>query len=797
MRTELPLEGVWDLSFQHPSNKDLWTTIPGDVPGNVAMDLHRAGLLPDPYVAENFRSCEWAASESFFYRTSLELPAEASNCPGAELVFDGLDTYATIKVNGEVIGDAANMMMRHRFQVPRELLKKTQFNLEVEIKPPLQSARQWIDENKIDLGKTEAAFGITERPAMRKMQMSFGWDNTPFLLAGGIFRTPRLVLYSGSTLEDAHWHLSKLDEDLAVVDWEMEIDDAKTGQTISIAARCRDSHVAATCEVEGSAARLQLPIEQPYLWWPAGMGEPNLYEVNLELKNESGEVIDRRQMRIGLRVLERDTSVARKEEVNYRLGIEGDKKPDGGFSFSWSRVPLDEPQEMEIQHYQFKINGRPIFIRGANWQTPDIFPGCIDREKYEKQCQLALDANINLLRLWGGGVVEDDCFYEICTEKGLLVWQDFQFACARYPREAAFQKILADEIPNVVRRLRNHTSLVVWCGDNEHDMLEYDRGIDPEKNPVNKALIPDTLAALDKQGRPYHTSSPCGGPYPRSEWAGDRRNWGAWYPHRDYEHIRQDRGRFVSEGGSYALPSLPLAERAVPEAVRWPLGTRTWRLRSGDVDRLNRSFTEVNDECWAFFREPKNLAEAVEISQFAQAWGYKRLVEHCRRRREECGGIVLWKLNDCWPANDAGLLDWEQTPRLSYQFVREAYQPVAVSVETSLEGPYDGQLRIWLHNDSLEKVQGTVSWQWYRVGADLIEEIGIAGTEEVEALPSKNVALQVMEMPDPQAILKVHYNDEIHSCETWMATDPAVALAYHESAGKAVNHSPAKEFAIV
>ena len=776
----------WELAREVFGEKRAdWTdVIPATVPGNIVLDLHRAGLVPDPLWGENFRACAWTAAESFYYRTTVPCDPAWAAADGVFLQFDGIDTFAEVFVNTVSVGTVHNMFERHRFEITDHTQKGKDIELVVRIDPVLSSGKQWIEQNKIDLSTLDQAFGIKERPVIRKMQMSFGWDNCPHLVTGGIFRKVRIESRSGPVLKTFDWRVERLGPDGSahlVVGGETA--GTQPGEQVKVRGVSRGKSFEGVFPVTAGRWQDGIEVKNVDLWWPNGLGDASFYDVTIELLGADGKVLDTEHRKIGLRTFELDTSVKEKRMVDYRLGTRDNFGMDGGFIPSWSRVPLEKPEEVDIHHFQLRVNGLPVFLRGANWQTPDIFPGQTSRQRYRKLIQAAVDANLNVLRLWGGGVVEDDAFYEICSELGIMVWQDFHFACARYPREEVFLREIEREAADIVQRLQGHTSLALWCGDNESDMIDYDRGFDPAQNPINKKILPAAIRRYDFQNRGYHPSSPSGGPFPRSEWAGDRRDWGAWYPDRDYEHIRLDQARIVSEGGSYALPDKETIASFLPPSQSWPLSRRTWRLHGGDVDLEAREFGAQNDHCWKFFGQPQNLEEGIEISQFAQAWGYKRLVEHHRRRRNDCGGVVLWKLNDCWPANDAGLLDYHLRPRLAYEFVREASRPVAVSLCRN----YDKESReivAWLVNDSQQPVEGTLELRFwgaqpgetFALGKTLTRKIMIG---KLQAEAKLVVPPEFNDYPVIEAAFTFSANQGPEVSGTRYAEDPAVALAFH------------------
>ena len=268
--------------------------------------------------------------------------------------------------------------------------------------------------------------------------------------------------------------------------------------------------------------------------------------------------------------------------------------------------------------------------------------------------------------------------------------------------------MISVETEDIVKRLRNHTCLAMWCGDNESDMVLYDRGQDLGAYLLNKRVLPEAVRRFDVQGRYYHTSSPSGGPYPRSDWGGDKRNWGPTFPHRNYWHIRQESARLISESGSKALPSVETVRRSIPRDKQWPVDNLTWRLHAGDLDHHIRGDYVKFVEGLRFFVEPQSLEEAVEASQFANAWGVKLLIDRCRQQKGECGGVLIWKNADQWPCLDHGFFDYYGHPRMVYAWSKRAFAPVAVSMMQHYADER-ADLEVWLVNDLYEPVAGQVT----------------------------------------------------------------------------------------
>ncbi len=700
-----PLPKVWEMCYTRPGElPNFRDSIPGKVPGNILDDLEKAGLIPDPFVGENFRACAWTEDFVFWYRTTIEFP----KVPKDEtliLCFDGLDTYCEIFVDTQSLGKTNNMFCRYRFELDESMCRGGMKAILVRIDPWKPTVIAWAEKHGVEFEKMDVSFEVKERCVSRKSQMVFGWDNTPRLPAGGIYRKAYLEIRNKIRVSQWTWRVVDGDPGLNVarieISGEVEIPDQNldtySGLEINILGVCGNSSFAGSSPVNKEGAFLVfLDIESPKWWWPNGYGDAYLYSLQVTLMRDS-EILDKIEKKIGLRTVTVRTTPIEKRKVFHRIGIGKNRDLDGGSLGPWTKTPVPEGLDVEVHPFEVRVNGRRIFLKGASWQPSDVRIGIVSQPQNETLLRAAKNASMNVIRIWGGGTVESDDFYESCSEKGILVFQDFFFASAQYPRDEAFLKVIEHEVKDIVLRLRNFTCLAFWCGDNESDMVDHDRGLDPQKNPINKKIIPRVLKLLDPQDRYYHPSSPSGGDHPRSDWGGDKRNWGPWHPENNFIAIRQEEARLISEGGSYALPSFDSTKKMIPEARQFPLGNKTWRLHSGDVDLYARTFWEMSAKAWTCFGQAHTIEETVEISQFAQAWGYKLLVERCRQQKGECGGIILWKMNDTWPCLDGGLYDHGLKPRLAYSFVAEAFKSLTVSLSQDLHN--DKNIQGWLVND--------------------------------------------------------------------------------------------------
>jgi beta-mannosidase len=758
-------------------------TYPSVVPGNVALDLIAAGELPPWQNDANFRAFRVTSEESWTYRLTFALASDdrpIGQDSQYRFVFEGIDTFAEIHLDGIPLGSTRSMFRRHFFTLPLNFDATIEHTLTVRIDPVLQAARQWADTMGVDLKAVPIAFEVYERLAARKMQMAFGWDNSPDLLTGGIHGHVHVEAIRGPAIENLAWSVESIDVEQKLARLYITVAVAHRGSPIEqlslkIEGRSESHCFSNITAFDGLECNCRFEIHDAHLWWPNGMGEPHLYKTDVTLLLGESEV-DRQRLLIGLRTIVLDTSPQEEIEVDYDIPARNEEAMDGGMLGSWARLP--KPLHMvKPRHFRIRINGEPVFVRGANWQTPDIFPAAVTDEKRRSLLSAAAEANMNMVRIWGGSAAEPDSFYNEAARLGLMVWQDFFFACGKYPESDEFLAEVTTEVTDIIARLRNHTAIVIWCGDNESDMIDVNRGLNPRGNPINKRLIPDALQKGDLQARPYHPSSPSGGPYPRSDWEGDRRDWGPWYPDNNYHHIREDEARFMSEGGCYALPSLSTFEKYLQPVNRWPLDAEIVRLHTGDLDFSARRFDQINARCWAQISPPSNYQAAVMISQFAQAWAYKTLIEHHRKRRSVCGGLLLWKLNDAWPAIDSGLLDYDLQPRLAFAFVKEAMKSVALVTEQDAADA--GKLNVSIVNDTQTPVQGMI------VANYLLPEPGgvfePANSQKlipVSVPANSSLGLPTLHQPDPDGVWVLVFSGADTHHTQFAAATRSVKAAY-------------------
>ena len=680
-----PGEGEQARAFAADHRDGDWLEV--RVPGDVHTALLAAGQLRDPFYGRQEEEAAWVEDREWWYRFEFQgpwAPPEADE--RLLLVFHGLDTLVTLWLNGERLGEHRNMFREAVFDVTGRVRAGAANTLALCFHPPL---RQPLVELPDQWGRNP------ERVSMRKAQYGYGWDWGPRLPTVGVWRPIELRPERRAALRGVRFSTLRLSHDRssAVVGLRVEADSfaAEAGLSARITVRDGGETVAETAlvlpEASGEAvAEGFMAVPNPRLWWTHDLGEPHLYELETVLvEGDGGEELDRRSQQVGIRSLELDQS------------------PD--------------PYEPGSRFFRFVLNGVPIFARGADWIPADSFVGALDAARYELLLAKAQEANMNMLRVWGGGVYEHDVFYDLCDRLGLLVWQDFMFACASYPEEPAeFVAEVEAEARYQVRRLRSHPSLALWCGNNENQWI-YDRL--HWKNRWNRVpgalyydqVLPRVTGELDGV-TPYWPGSPYGGDDHNGQSDGDVHDWDVWhggFPRRFGERPRQentpeavsyvryaeDMGRFISEFGMHAAPVAETLRRVVPEDELY--------LHSPALDHHNKDEPKNKGDnlMLAVTGLPGGLDEYVDFSMIAQAEGLKFGVEHFRRRKPHCSGTLFWQLNDCWPCLSWSVLDYYGFGKAGYHYARRFYAPVVASFASGA----DGAVELWLTNDTLEPVE--------------------------------------------------------------------------------------------
>ena len=618
--------------------------IPARVPGDVHLDYERAGLIADPFFGTNHDNCRWMEEWDWWYRTEFAAPKAG---PGRRLhlLFEGLDVFATVYLNGVRIGSNQNMFTPLRIDISDYLkggrgkeeggnINRLDVCLGAPVSPPGRSPSPEV-----------RGYGAPLRLQVRKAQSCYGWNITPRLVTVGIWKPVSFLLVEEAEIADVFASTVAVRDGTAEVEALVELRRNHAAPCtlaceLTVAGQTRRFSIA--CDGAGGRQVERFSVPQAKLWWPHGHGAQPLYDWSASLRRE-GREIDRRSGQFGIRTVDL----------------------------------IQEPGPGGTTSFIVAINGKKIFLKGMNWTPTDAIYARIDDARYRQLLAATKEANINALRVWGGGIYEHDSFYTMCDELGILVPHDFMFACGCYPQDQEFLDEARREAEHVVKRLRNHPSLVVWFGDNENDVLADMSFNYPayRHNRLSKEVLASVVRAHAPR-TPYVPTSPFSPTIydQNSPLEGDCHLWAHGQSYRADFYTKQ-RPRMVTEIGHMGMPDMAVIERFVSPDKRWPIWNAEYLTHGSDCTRLdmrgllNTMFQSIQARGW---EEPKSLAEFIAMTQQLHSEASRFWIE-LYGSQPDCWGIFLWSLSDCWPQISPAYIAYPFHPKPSLTAVKEAY----------------------------------------------------------------------------------------------------------------------------
>jgi beta-mannosidase len=652
--------------------------LPAAVPGGVHTDLLALDKIPDPFVSDNELKVMWVAENDWEYRHTFTVDSDLLSEEDISLVCDGLDTIADVYLNETYLGHAENMFRRWEWNV-KTLLRKGSNELRIVFGSPVR----FITAKQAQL-PLQGGGDIPGGPHLRKAPCHWGWDWGPKLPPIGVWKEIRLEGYS-VRFEDIHLR-QKLDGNVATISADISAEvKGRKEVTASITVtspsgeRFENKDTLLTLhDGETSFANLSVEISNPQLWWPNGYGAHPLYEVEVTLK-EGDELLDQHTYKIGLR-----------------------------------NVELRQDSDQWGKEFTFYVNGVRLFAKGADWIPTDSLPTRITKPMLEGLLKSAVDANMNMLRVWGGGYYPEDMFYDLCDRYGILIWQDFMFACGIYPADADFFENFRVEAVENVRRLRHHAALALWCGNNEMEQGWCDWGWNKPDDPLNQRLkdgydrmfhhmLPDLLKVEDPDHSYWPSSASANTPFEgaNNQVQGDCHYWDVWHGRKPFTAYRTQYPRFMSEFGFQALPPLKtIAIYADPADWNMTSYVMEHHQRSGSGNGL--MLAQMTDT----FRVSKDFPSLVYLSLILQAEGIRYGVEHWRRNRNRVSGTLIWQLNDCWPVASWASLDYFGRWKALHYAAKRFYAPLLLSVAD------DGKtMKIHVTSDLVKPVDVLIRWR--------------------------------------------------------------------------------------
>ena len=661
----ISLNGNWKLrGCLQESDTTNMIELDAVVPGCVQLDLSEAGYLPkDLYMGENIRETEKFEGYEWWYERTFIAPDERDN---VYIVFEGVDCIAEYFINDILIGTSENMFISHEFEIG-EFLKKGENTLTVHLKSAT------IQAHYEDYSIRQMLFvdHVATNTSIRKAPHSFGWDIMPRAITAGLWRDVRIEARDDIRFSQLFFIT---DSKNCKVIYELDckynfLDNIE----ILFKGNCGDdSFFEKRIPLDFSKSSVaDIEIINPKTWWPFGYGDANVYDVTAQIF-KSGMLVHEEKTQFGLRtvVLDRTDSTD---------GING--------------------------QFRFLVNDVEVMCKGSNWVPLDAFHSR-DAGRYDKALSLAKDIGCNILRCWGGNVHEDTKFFDFCDRNGIMIWQDFSFACHIYPENDKFLKIVEQEAISVIRKLRNHPSIILWSGDNEVDeMIKYHSS--PEYNFITRKLLPK-IVAFNDIGRPYLASSPfvSNEIYQTKNTSLSTPEGHLWGP-RDYfksDYYKQNKAHFVSEIGYHGCPSLESLEKFLSPEKIWPYKDNSeWILHSSDqYGRDYRVVLMENQIRQLFGNVPDNIEEYILASQISQAEAKKYFIERMRVDRPKKTGIIWWNLLDGWPQFSDAVVDYYFEKKLAYDYIKRAQAPFTIAAGDIS----DRTLPIYACNDTLSVQEG-------------------------------------------------------------------------------------------
>lgn len=656
----------------------LWSD--AKVPGTVHQDLLNHNRIPNPFYGMNEDAVQWVENEDWMYRTSFVVDEHQLSRDAAVLEMDGLDTYADVFLNGALILRSDNMFVGHKIEV-KPVLRKGVNRLLVRFRSPVKEVLPQLQTNGFDYPASNDHSPWRTSVYTRKAPYSYGWDWGIRLATCGIWRPVRLVFSDVARIEDYYVCQEAVTQAKADVDNRLEINNV-TSNTVSALLKV-DYHysdsdskeIRKQVELRPGTNMVSLPvsIEKPHLWMPNGWGEPSLYKFTASLSVDGVEIA-KQERNVGLRTV---------------------------------RVVMDDDEHGKS--FYFVVNGKPMFAKGANFIPDDALLPNVTPERYKRIFEDVKAANMNMLRVWGGGIYEDDEFYDEADRNGILIWQDFMFACSSYPHDPLFVGRVKSEAEYNIKRLRGHASLAMWCGNNEiYEAMRYwgwqrkysaeafaemERGY----NVLFRELLPQMVERLDN-GRFYMHSSPYEANWGRPDsWkTGDSHNWGTWHGRKPFESFDTDVPRFMSEYGFQAFPEM--------KTIRTFAEEKDFELESPVMNAHQKADIGnalIKQTMRLYYRVPEKFEDLVYVGLVLQGQGIRHGIEAHRRNRPYCMGSLFWQLNDSWPVVSwSGIDYYGNWKALMYQSKR-AFAPILINAIK--EGD---DLCVYLVSDELQDHDG-------------------------------------------------------------------------------------------
>ena len=659
----------WDFKY----NGD-W--LKADVPGNNFSDLLDQNVIPDPFYGTNEDSVQWVSEREWVYRSNFKLSQDFLLKDKHEIIFHGLDTYASVYLNDSLILNANNMF--RKWNVPLKGILKERNILVVKFQPTS------FHENKKEKNLGYKLPG-GKKVHTRKAGFHYGWDWGPKISVSGIWKPIELKGYNRSYIKDIYIEQKEIFDSLAKLKVNLELDIIHSGMYIL---KINDQEYKLNLNSGEQKLAFDYNILDPILWWPNGYGKQFLYKIETKLIKDK-DIISKKTKKIGIRKTELITS-------KDSLGNE----------------------------FYFKINNQAIFMKGANYIPQDNLQNRVSKEKYIDLLTQVTKANMNMIRVWGGGIYEEDIFYNTCDSLGILVWQDFMFACAMYPSDSLFLENIREEAIDNVKRLRNHSSIILWCGNNEiaeawknwgwqNSFNEYEiTKIEQGYKDIFSNILPEVVNQYTDL--PYWESSPkLGRGDNNHHLEGDVHYWGVWHDSQPFSTFEKNVPRFMSEFGFQSFPELSTIKKFSTK--------KDWKLNSDVMtshQKHPRGNTLIQEYMNREYNQPVDFEKFIYASQILQGEGMRIGLEAHRRSQPYCMGTLYWQLNDCWPVASWSSIDYYGNWKALHYVAKDVFSPIALSITKNKDNNYS----LWIMSDKQQSITDTLIINSYNIDGEEVNK---------------------------------------------------------------------------
>ncbi len=665
------------MSVKTISNGWSYQEVDGDhsgsatVPGTIHTDLLNNGQIEDPFYRTNEKDLQWIDKKDWIYTTTIELNDVDLKHDRLMLRFHGLDTYGDVYLNDHLLLQANNMHRSWDVEIKSSAVTGTNI-LKVYFHSPIKKGLELYEASPYDYPANNDQSengGLGDKKVSvftRKAGYHYGWDWGPRFVTSGIWRPVELLTWNDAIITDFSIKQQKVNAELAELNADIEISAEENFNATIVLYNLSDNQEleskAVTVKKGLSTIMIPFDIENPKLWWSAGLGKPNMYEFKIQIIRNNTPVAEH-VVKTGLRSIK---LVREKDEFG--------------------------------ESFLFELNGVRVFAKGANYIPNDSFLPRVSQKDYEKVIADAVNANMNMLRVWGGGIYENDYFYELCDKNGLLVWQDFMFACSMYPGNSEFIENVKQEAIDNVKRLRNHPCLALWCGNNEINTAWHyygdggwgwkQRYTKDQREELQKAyldifhqVLPEVLDSL-VVGVDYWPSSPQAGYEPEMHatyetTSGDMHYWGVWHGLHPFEDFNKYKSRFISEYGFQSFPEFETVKKyAIEEDFNIESEVMAAHQRSGIGNLRIKEYMG-----WEYPVVPEDFEQFLYMSHILQARGAKKAIEAHRMAMPYCMGTLYWQINDCWPVASWSSTDYYHNWKAMHYTVKKSYEPVIVTIQ--------------------------------------------------------------------------------------------------------------------